>query len=96
MPENVTRAGEDARRRARARPRAGPDEKLATIKRGETLEQVLRANGAARRRRESVLVGAAARSCATRPLREGQRLKLLFGPSADARRADAAAARHAL
>lgn len=86
VPENVTNR-EKTPPVERSGAAAGPDEKLATIRRGETIEQVLRANGASQAEARSALVALGTKLRDTPP-REGQRLKLLFGQSADPRRAN--------
>ncbi len=80
----VTFLPENESRHVKAAPveRAGgpqePDEKLATIRRGETIEQILRANGASPVEARSAVAALGARLRDTPP-REGQRLRLLFG-----------------
>jgi murein DD-endopeptidase MepM/ murein hydrolase activator NlpD len=86
VPENVTKR-EKTPPVERTDAAKGPDEKLATIRRGETIEQVLRANGASQAEARSALVALGTKLRDTPP-REGQRLKLLFGQSVDPRRAN--------
>ena len=61
------------------------EEKLVTIRRNENFEQVLRANGAGPNEGRSI-VSALATRLSDAPVREGSRLKLLFGLSADGKR----------
>jgi murein DD-endopeptidase MepM/ murein hydrolase activator NlpD len=84
VPENVT-AKEKSPPVEKKTQVAGPDERIVTIKRGETVEQVLRASGATPAEAKSALGAMVARMKDTPP-REGQRIKLLFGPSVDGRR----------
>jgi len=85
VPENVTKREKTPAPEQREGAQ-GPDEKLATIKRGETIEQVLRTNGANPAEAKSALLALGTKLRDTPP-REGQRLKLLFGPASDGRRA---------
>jgi hypothetical protein len=61
------------------------EEKLVTIRRNENFEQVLRANGAGPNEGRSIVAALASR-LKDAPVREGSRLKLLFGLSADGKR----------
>ncbi|MHB2169384.1 peptidoglycan DD-metalloendopeptidase family protein [Alsobacter sp. R-9] len=79
VPENVT-TREKSPPTEKQQVASGPDEKLATIRRGETIEQVLRTNGATAPEARSALVALGSKLKDTPP-REGQRLKLLFGPA---------------
>ena len=87
VPENVTTRPKTPAPPKEATKRAGPDERLVTVKRNETLEQVLRVNGAQPSEVRSVLAALAAR-LRDNPVREGSRLKLLFGPGGEARPGD--------
>lgn len=79
VPENVTNRPKTP---AAAREAAPPqDERMVTVKRGESFEQVLKANGASAAEIKSLASALAARLKES-PVREGQRLKLLFGPAA--------------
>ncbi len=79
VPENVTTRPKTA---AAARQAAPPqEERLVTVKRGETLEQALRANGATLAEVRSIQLALAAR-LKDAPVKEGQRLKILFAPAA--------------
>jgi murein DD-endopeptidase MepM/ murein hydrolase activator NlpD len=76
VPENVT-----TRPKSPPEPRqatAGSEEKLVVVKRNETLAGVLRGNGAAPSEARSVETVLQAK-LRDSPIREGQRLKLLFG-----------------
>jgi murein DD-endopeptidase MepM/ murein hydrolase activator NlpD len=84
VPENVT-TREKTPPVEKKQQATGPDERIVTIKRGETVEQILRANGATPAEAKSALGAMVARMKDTPP-KEGQRIKLLFGPSVDGRR----------
>ena len=84
VPENVT-TREKSPPVEKKTQATGPDERMVTIKRGETVEQILRANGASPAEAKSALAAMVTRMKDTPP-REGQRIKLLFGPSVDGRR----------
>ena len=84
VPENVT-TREKSPPVEKKTQAVGPDERIVTIKRGETVEQIIRANGATPTEAKSALGAMVARMKDTPP-REGQRIKLLFGPSVDGRR----------
>jgi len=87
VPENVTARPKTPAVPREATKRAGPDERLVTVKRNETLEQVLRVNGAQPTEVRSVTAALAAR-LRDAPVREGSRLKLLFGPGVAGRTGD--------
>lgn len=84
VPENVT-TREKSPPVEKKTQAVGPDERVVTIKRGETVEQIIRANGATPAEARLALGAMVARMKDTPP-REGQRIKLLFGPSVDGRR----------
>jgi murein DD-endopeptidase MepM/ murein hydrolase activator NlpD len=82
VPENVSTQD----RQLRPGPKeGGPEEKIVTIRHGETFEQTLKANGASPFEASSILKALAARF-KEQPPREGERLRLLFGLSSDPRR----------
>lgn len=74
VPENVTVVPKTD---SAALPDA-PDERIATLKRGESFEALLRGNGATPAQARAVLAALAA-ALKLRPVQEGQRVKLLFG-----------------
>jgi len=69
VEENVTIVGKNEASPAQE----APDEKVATVARGQTIEQIVRANGAAPAQARAVSA-----ALKDRPLSENQRLRLLF------------------
>ena len=78
VPENVTTKAKTPAAAREAAP--AQDERMVTVKRGETFEQTLWANGATPAEIKSLTTALAAR-LKDAPVKEGQRLKLLFGPA---------------
>ncbi|MCP8941126.1 M23 family metallopeptidase [Alsobacter sp. SYSU M60028] len=83
--ENVTVKEKSPPQEKQAAAAPTSEERMVTVRRGETFESVLRGNGAGPNEVRSIVAALAGRLKES-PVREGGRLKLLFGPSSDGRR----------
>jgi murein DD-endopeptidase MepM/ murein hydrolase activator NlpD len=81
VPENVTAFAKLPAQESGAPPPGSTQERLIVAKRGETLDQILRANNAGQPEARSAIAAIGSRAV----IREGSRLRLLFGQGPNGR-----------